>query len=72
VASAGYLLAVLLIPSARAAATWPIHAFVIAHLAGMALTMPSNYGYRLILPLYLFFPLFGARAAAELRSRLAR
>jgi hypothetical protein len=69
-ASAGYLLAVLFIPSARAAATWPIHAFVIAHLAGMALTMPSNYGYRLILPMYLFFPLFGARAAAELRSRL--
>jgi hypothetical protein len=71
-ASAGYVIAVLLIPSARAAATWPIHAFVIAHLAGMVITMPSNYGYRLILPMYLFFPLFAARAASELASRFVR
>ena len=59
-ASVGYLLAIALCPLARGVPTWPVHAFVVAHLAGMAITMPSNYGYRLILPLYLFFPLFGA------------
>lgn len=60
-ASAGYLLAIVLVPAARSLLTWPIHAFVLAHLAGLVLTMPSNYGYRLILPMYLFFPAFGSR-----------
>jgi putative copper export protein len=26
----------------------------------MLLTAPNNYGYRLILPMYLFMPVFGA------------
>ncbi len=59
-ASLGYLAAIVLLPSARALRTWPIHAFVLSHLAGMVLSMPSIYGYRLILPMYIFFPLFGA------------
>jgi hypothetical protein len=74
-ASLGYLLALALCPATRAPLTWPIHGFVLAHLAGMVLTMPSNYGYRLILPLYLFFPMFAAclalaayRWAASLRT----
>ena len=71
-ASIGYLLAIVLTPSARLMPTWPIHAFVLAHLAGMVLSMPSNYGYRLILPMYLFFPLFGARLVSDLATRFAR
>jgi hypothetical protein len=64
-ASAGYFLALLLCPAARSMTTWPIHAFVLAHLAGMVLTMPSNYGYRLILPMYLFFPMFAVHFLLE-------
>lgn len=64
-ASVGYVLALLLCPAARAMQTWPIHAFVLAHVAGMVLTMPSNYGYRLILPMYLFFPMFAVHVALE-------
>ena len=71
-ASAGYLLAVAWIPDARRYETWPIHAFVVTHLVGLVLMMPSVYGYRLILPMYLFFPLFAARAAAELGRRARR
>ena len=69
-ASAGYLLAVLLLPAARSSATWPIHAFVLAHLAGLVLTMPSNYGYRLLLPMYVFFPMFTSDAAVAVARRL--
>lgn len=64
-ASLGYLLAIVLLPSARRPLTWPIHAFVAAHLSAMVLTMPSNYGYRLILPMYIFFTIFGVALAAR-------
>jgi hypothetical protein len=59
-ASAGYLFALVVWPAARSPRTWPIHGFVAAHLIGMLLTAPNNYGYRLILPMYLFMPVFGA------------
>jgi len=62
-ASAGYLFAIVLLSTARAPVTWPIHAFVAAHLAGLVLTMPSNYGYRLLLPMYVFFPIFASAVA---------
>ena len=71
-ASAGYLFALLLLPSARAFITWPVHAFVISHLGGMVLRMPSLYGYRLILPLYLFFPMFACAVLAGAVRRAAR
>jgi hypothetical protein len=70
-ASIGYVLALLLCPAARSMQTWPIHAFVFAHLAGMVLTMPSNYGYRLILPMYLLFPMFAMHVAFEGWRRLS-
>jgi hypothetical protein len=69
-ASAGYLIAVLLLPAARSAPTWPIHAFVAAHMAGLVLTMPSNYGYRLLLPMYVFFPIFASAAAMAAARRV--
>jgi len=58
--SAGYLLAVIFIPQARRLAAWPAHLFVVTHLAGLTLTMPGSYGYRLLLPNYLFFSIFAA------------
>ncbi|HKB11978.1 MAG TPA: hypothetical protein VKD69_15055, partial [Vicinamibacterales bacterium] len=58
-----YLVAVAICPAARAVRTWPIHGFVLAHLAGMALSMPSNYGYRMILPMHLFFAMFAVALA---------
>jgi hypothetical protein len=69
-ASFGYILALLLCPAARSMKTWPVHAFVLAHLAGMVLSMPSNYGYRMILPMYLFFPMFGVHFAIETWQRM--
>lgn len=33
---------------------WPVHLFVLAHLAGMPLTLPWNYGYRMILAPYVY------------------
>jgi hypothetical protein len=68
-ASALYLAAVVTNRASRAPVTWPVHAFVAAHLAAMVLTMPSNYGYRLILPMYLFFPMFGARLLVDVVAR---
>jgi len=72
VASALYFAAIAMSRAARATLTWPVHAFVAMHLAGMILTMPSNYGYRLILPIYLFLPMFGARFVAEATGGLRR
>jgi hypothetical protein len=69
-ASFGYVAALLLCPAARSMTTWPVHAFILAHLAGMVLTMPSNYGYRLILPMYLFFPMFAVHFAIEAAQRV--
>lgn len=68
-ASAGYFLALLLMPEARSPMTWPIHAFLLAHLAGLILTMPSNYGYRLLLPMYVFFPIFASAAGISVLRR---
>ncbi len=58
--SAGYFLAFVFCPHARRLAAWPAHLFVITHLASLTLTMPGRYGYRLILPNYLFFAIFTA------------
>src|SRR4029077_20778156 len=70
-ASVGYLFALLLLPPARAFVLWPVHAFVVSHLGGMVLRMPSLYGYRLILPLYLFFPMFACAVVAGAAGRPA-
>jgi len=52
---------------------WPIHLFVLAHLAGMALTQPWTYGYRLILPPFVYTTALSAGAVMTLlTSRLQR
>jgi hypothetical protein len=33
---------------------WPVHLFVVVHLASMMLTLPWNYGYRLIIPPFVY------------------
>jgi dolichyl-phosphate-mannose-protein mannosyltransferase len=52
--SALYLGALVFSRRMRQRAFWPIHAFVACHLASMTITMPWNYGYRLILPPFVY------------------
>jgi hypothetical protein len=59
-----YLVSIVLSPVMRSATMWPVHAFVLAHVASMALTSPWNYGYRLILPPYIYTTTFSVAAAA--------
>lgn len=70
--SAGYLAAIALVPAARTLQALPLHAFVVTHLATLLLTMPSNYGYRLLLPMYLVMPVFAAAVPLRLFARRAR
>jgi hypothetical protein len=69
--STGYLTSLVTFRAARAPATWPAHAFVATHLVTMTLTNPSIYGYRLILPMYLFFAPFAGLACWRVFSRVA-
>jgi hypothetical protein len=70
--SALYLLLLVVDRRMRQPALWPVHAFIACHLASMTITMPWNYGYRLILPAYVYTTgLSIAAAAALLRSRTA-
>jgi 4-amino-4-deoxy-L-arabinose transferase-like glycosyltransferase len=66
--SAGYLGSIMVFPAARQMTTWPVHLFVVTHLIMMVMTMPSIYGYRLILPMYLLFAAFAGLAASHLSS----
>lgn len=58
-----YLVMIAVSPAMRGMALWPVHAFVLAHVASMGLTSPWNYGYRLILPPYVYTTTFAAAAA---------
>jgi hypothetical protein len=71
-ASVGYVAAVVFLPIARALRTWPVHAFVLAHVAGLVIAIPSIYGYRLILPMYVFLPVFASAAGMMVLARLRR
>ncbi|MGQ0736165.1 MAG: glycosyltransferase family 39 protein [Acidobacteriota bacterium] len=69
----GYLASLVLVRAASSRAAWPSHVFIVSHLATMVLTLPWVYGYRLILPVFLFTPVFAAAAAdAVWRRWLAR
>ena len=52
-------------PTMRSPALWPFLAFVVAHVASMGLTDPANYGYRLILPPFIYTTTLGVAALAE-------
>lgn len=69
--SLGYFAAVAVLKSLRSTVAWPIHAFIVTHIATLMLTMPSNYGYRMILPSFVFMALAaGALAVAPLTPRI--
>jgi hypothetical protein len=66
---------VMCIASSRmlARALWPVHLFVLTHLASMLLTMPWNYGYRLIMPPFVYTSALSAAAFGSMvMSRRAR
>ena len=61
-----YLLMIVLSPVMRRPEVWPIHAFVVSHVASMALTSPWNYGYRLILPPFVYTTTLSVAAASAM------
>ena len=65
-----YLLMLVASPVMRSATLWPVHAFVLAHVVSMGLTIPWNYGYRLILPPFIYTSTLSVAAAvAWMRER---
>jgi hypothetical protein len=71
--SLAYLVSTLLVGRARAVPTWFLHVFVLSHLAQMTVFFSNQYGFRLILPMYIgMVPVVAAGlvAAATLAGRL--
>jgi len=58
-----YVLTLIFSPKMRNPDLWPVHAFVASHWASMALTSPWNYGYRLILPPFVYTTALSMAAA---------
>ena len=58
--SIAYLAALFLLREARSSGALLVHGFVFTHLATLLLTMPANYGYRMVLSMYLFMVIFAA------------
>jgi hypothetical protein len=69
--SIGYFVAIVMFRPLRTVAAWPLHAFIVTHLATLMLSMPSNYGYRMILPVYVFTSLAAGAVAATWLARVA-
>jgi hypothetical protein len=68
-----YLAAIVMLRQSRTLPAWLIHAFIFTHLATLLLSLPWNYGYRLLLPMYLLMPIFvGALLAAPVERRRQR
>ena len=63
-----YFAMLVLSKTMRSLPLWPVHLFVLSHLAAMGLTNPSNYGYRLILPPYIYTSTLSVAAAFSLFS----
>jgi hypothetical protein len=65
------------VPRTRAAAlaawlrapTAPLHAFIALHFVTMMIFLPNSYGYRQVLPMYLFVALFAGDVLAQLVRR---
>jgi 4-amino-4-deoxy-L-arabinose transferase-like glycosyltransferase len=69
--SALYLLAIVLLKGSRTVPALLVHAFIATHLATLLLTVPWNYGYRMLLTMYLFMPIFGGALVAAGLERWA-
>jgi hypothetical protein len=61
-----YFAMLLLWRPLRRSELWPLHAFVVSHWASMALTSPWNYGYRMILPPYIYTCTLAVASASAL------
>lgn len=61
-----YLAMLVVAKPMRSAELWPVHAFIASHWASMALTSPWNYGYRMILPAFLYMTPLSVAAACTL------
>ncbi|HEX6085408.1 MAG TPA: glycosyltransferase family 39 protein [Thermoanaerobaculia bacterium] len=57
-----YLAMLVASPRLRELRFWPMHLFVLTHAVLMLITIPWNYGYRLLLPAYVFTSTLGATA----------
>jgi hypothetical protein len=67
-----YVATVIASTTMRARVLWPVHLFVLAHVASMGLTMPWNYGYRLIIPPFVYTSTLSVAAASSLIAMGAR
>lgn len=69
--SALWLLAVLLLKESRTRQALLVHAFILTHMATLLLTVPWNYGYRMLLAMYLFMPIFAGALIIRALDRWA-
>jgi hypothetical protein len=60
-----YVVAIFVVPAARSLAAMPLHLFVITHLMALTLSLPWNYGYRMILPMYPLMSVFAMAVPAR-------
>jgi len=67
-----YLVVTLLFRPARALPTWFMHAFIWSHLAQMTVFLSHQYGFRLILPMYVAMVPIAAAGIAVIVVRLGR
>jgi hypothetical protein len=65
-----YLLS-LFLPAARRPAAWLLHSFIWLHFLVMMVFLPNVYGYRQVLPMYLFMAVFAGYALATLAGRIS-
>jgi hypothetical protein len=63
--SALYAAATVWVPGARTLPAMFVHAFIATHLATLLLSMPWNYGYRMLLAMFLVMPIFSAAVIAR-------
>ena len=66
-----YLVVTLVVRQARSLPTWFLHAFIWSHLAQMTIFFSHQYGFRLILPMYVAMVPIAAAGLAALLARAA-
>ena len=59
-------------PAARRPATWLLHSFIWLHLLVMMVFLPNVYGYRQVLPMYVFMAVFAGNALATFVGQISR
>jgi hypothetical protein len=60
-----YAAAIALCPVARSRRALIVHAFIATHMLTLLLSVPWNYGYRMLLAMYLVMPVFAAGAMSD-------